>query len=90
MEVAWNEAAEDLKIEVLGWAEHNIPRQRKWIHELHTQDISSCKTLKKWADDDDALSALCATVSLGLRVKLRTWFKRTYPDSQTSLLQIEN
>ena len=58
VEVAWNEAADDLKIEVWEWAEHNISRQRKWILELFNQDISSGATLKEWAEDDDAFGAL--------------------------------
>jgi hypothetical protein len=90
VEAAWNEAADDLKIMVWDWAEHNIPRRRNWILELAKQDISSGGTLKEWADDDDAFSALCATVSTGLRVKLRSWFKQAYPDSKNSLLRIEN
>jgi hypothetical protein len=84
VEVAWNEAADDLKIEVSGWAEHNIARQRKWILELAKQDISSCRTLEKRARNDDSWTELCAAVSGGLREELRDWFQRTYPDSKTA------
>ena len=90
MEVAWNEAAEDLKIEVLGWADNNNADAKDWIQELAAQKIRSCKTLRKRARNEDSWNELCAAVSGGLREELRDWFKRTYPDSKTSLLQIEN
>jgi len=88
VEAAWNEAADDLKVEVSGWAD-NIADAQDWVHELAGQKIRSCRTLKEWADDHDAFSALCATVSNSLRVKLRSWFKRAYPDSKTSSFRIE-
>eukprot|EP00475_Leptophrys_vorax_P035082 TRINITY_DN5741_c0_g1_i5.p1 TRINITY_DN5741_c0_g1~~TRINITY_DN5741_c0_g1_i5.p1 ORF type:complete len:528 (+),score=101.91 TRINITY_DN5741_c0_g1_i5:24-1607(+) len=79
VEVAWNEAADDLKKEVWDWSDNNIADTKDWIHELGKQKIRSCKTLMAWADDDDDFSALRAAVSTDLRVSLRLWFKRTYP-----------
>ncbi len=83
VEAAWNEAADDLKEEVLEWTDNNIADTKDWIHELAKHKIRSCKTLKAWADDDDDFSTLRATVSTDLRVSLRLWFKQTYPDSKT-------
>ncbi len=85
-EIAWNKADDDLKVKVLEWAENNIQIQRNWILELFSQNICSCKTLEKFARNDEAFRALCATVSIGLRVNLRSWFKITYPDSTNFFL----
>jgi hypothetical protein len=84
------DGAPKLEDELLKWANENEARKNKWLTELIKNDIDNMQTLKEWADDEDAFNALCATVSMGLRVKLRSWFKRTYPDSKTSLLRIEN
>jgi hypothetical protein len=82
LEIAWSEAADDLKKRVLEWAENNMLRQRKWILELAKHDISSCRTLEKRARNEDSWNELCAAVSGGLREELRDWFQKSYPDSK--------
>jgi hypothetical protein len=79
-EHAWSEAADDLKMEISEWADHKTSRQKKWILELSQQDIDSFRTLEQWAEDDNSFSALCAAVSISLRVKLLSWFKQKYTD----------
>jgi hypothetical protein len=85
LEIAWSEAADDLKKQVSEWAENNMLRQRKWIQELAKQKIRSCKTLNKRARNEDSWNELCSAVSGGLREELRDyWFQKSYPDSKYS------
>ena len=83
LEIAWSEAADDLKKQVSEWAE-NIADCKEWIQELAKQKIRSCKTLNKRARNEDSWNELCSAVSGGLREELRDWFQKSYPDSKYS------
>ena len=85
LEIAWNEAEDDLKKQVSEWAE-NIADCKEWILELVKQDIRSCKTLNKRARNEDSWNELCAAVSGGLREELRDWFQQMYPNRKILVL----
>jgi hypothetical protein len=75
-------SAPQLEDALLNWANGNEARKNKWMIELLGNDIDNMQTLIEWATDDDgnAFSELCARVSAGLGVKLRSWFKMIYPE----------
>ena len=76
-----------LEEELLKWANGSHDAFKYWKNELAGPPhfITDLQTLKKRARNEDSWNELCAAVSGGLREELRDWFKRTFPDSKTSL-----
>ena len=83
VEVAWEEAADDLKKEVSRWADSNSTDAKDWAHELAAQKIRSCRTLEERAVSSRWQSTL-DKLSDGLAVKLEIWYKEKHPESNSS------
>ena len=82
VEVAWKEAADDLKKEVSRWAD-NIVDAKDWAHELAAQKIRSCRTLEERAGSSRWQSTI-DKLSDGLAVNLEIWYKEKHPESNSS------
>jgi hypothetical protein len=80
MDEAWNEADDDLKVEVLKWAEGKQAQAKKWILELFNNDITSYDSLKDWADETDDWNLFVKRFEGTMfGVKLKKWYKVRYP-----------
>jgi hypothetical protein len=86
VEVAWEEAADDLKKEVSRWADSNSTDAKDWAHELAAQKIRSCRTLEEMDLESFGvlLGALKARNQAVLIQKLKIWYKEKHPESNSS------
>eukprot|EP00475_Leptophrys_vorax_P039398 TRINITY_DN710_c0_g1_i9.p1 TRINITY_DN710_c0_g1~~TRINITY_DN710_c0_g1_i9.p1 ORF type:complete len:656 (-),score=153.26 TRINITY_DN710_c0_g1_i9:109-2076(-) len=82
VQIVWNEAADDLKRDVHGWAD-NIADAKDWVHELASQKIRSCRTLEERSESSRWQSTL-DKLSDGLAAKLETWYKLKHPETVSS------